>query len=260
MKNNGFLLEAKGVTKRFHGFLALHNVHLTVPENTIVGLIGPNGSGKSTMFNCLSGFYPYESGEVHFKGERITGLLPHDIARRGLVRTFQLAKAPKAMTCLENMLLACEDDQGLEKIFGAVFKRREIKRQERLKLKKAHELLEIVGISHLSNEFSGNLSGGQQKLLSLARILIRNPDLILLDEPAAGVNPTLVLKFMDLVKKLRNESGKTFLIVEHDMNFISKVCDQVFVLDAGINLAEGTPDIIRTDPKVLEVYLGGGRK
>lgn len=260
MNNSEFLLEAKGITKKFYGFAALRNVYLSVPENAIVGLIGPNGSGKSTLFNCLSGFYPYEKGEVHFKGERITGQPPNDIARRGLVRTFQLAKAPKSMTCLENMLLACEDDRGLEKIFGALFKRREIKRQEHTNLKKAQELLKIVGISHLADEFSGNLSGGQQKLLSLARILIRNPDLILLDEPAAGVNPALVLKFMDLVKKLRDETGKTFLIVEHDMNFINRVCDQVFVLDAGENLAEGTPAKVCSDPNVLEVYLGGGRK
>lgn len=249
------LLEVGNLTKTFSGMKALDNVSLTVSPRTIVGLIGPNGSGKTTAFNCISGFYPYDTGDVSFNGEKISGLAPHLIAQKGLIRTFQISKAPKKMTVLENMLLGAQNPQD-ESIFASLFKRSKIEATEKKTLARAWELLETVKISHLANEYAGNLSGGQQKLLSLARILIRDPDLIMLDEPAAGVNPTLVKSFIQLVKDLRDKHGKTFLIIEHNMNFIKGVCDEVFVLDAGSNLAQGSPDVIQRDPRVLEVYLG----
>jgi len=253
------MLAVKDICKNFGGIRALNGVSLDVEKGSIVGLIGPNGSGKTTLFNIISGFYPADSGEIHFKGDGISSLPPYEVAKRGVVRTFQVSKAPKQMTVLENMLLACDGQIG-EDLFGALFKGKQILRQESDQLRKALSLLELTGISHLANEYSGNLSGGQQKLLSLARILIRNPDLVLLDEPTAGVNPTLTKKFMKFIKELQAKQGKTFFLVEHDMNLISSICDKVYVLDAGSKIAEGTPEQIQEDERVLEAYLGGRRK
>ncbi|MBW2057619.1 MAG: ABC transporter ATP-binding protein [Deltaproteobacteria bacterium] len=253
------MLEVKDICKSFGGIRALAGVSLEVERGSIVGLIGPNGSGKTTLFNIVSGFYPADSGEVRFKGEGIGHLPPYEVARRGVVRTFQVSKAPKQMTVLENMLLACDGQVG-ENVFGALLKGRRTRQQEGAQLERALSLLELTGIRHLANEYSGNLSGGQQKLLSLARILIRDPDLVLLDEPTAGVNPTLTKKFMGFIKELQAEQGKTFLLVEHDMNLISRVCDRVYVLDAGVKIAEGTPEEIQENQRVLEAYLGGRTK
>jgi ABC-type branched-subunit amino acid transport system ATPase component len=254
MKNN--MLKVKDIQKRFGGIRALNGVSLEVDKATTVGLIGPNGSGKSTLFNIISGFYPADSGTIEFNGKKISGLPPYEVAKKGLVRTFQISKAPKQMTVLENMLLACNNQVG-EKVFSALLKRKKIFGQDEENIKKALTLLELTGIVHLANEYAGNLSGGQQKLLSLARILIRNPDLVLLDEPTAGVNPTLTKKFMKFIKDLQINYGNTFFLVEHDMNLISNVCNKVYVLDSGAKIAEGTPEQILNDPKVLEVYLGG---
>jgi ABC-type branched-subunit amino acid transport system ATPase component len=253
------MLAVRDICKSFGGIRALAGVSLEVEKGLIVGLIGPNGSGKTTLFNIISGFYPADSGEIRFKGEGIGRLPPYEVAKRGVVRTFQVSKAPKQMTVLENMLLACDGQMG-ENVSGALFRGKQILRQEKEQLGKALSLLELTGISHLANEYSGNLSGGQQKLLSLARILIRNPDLVLLDEPTAGVNPTLTKKFMEFIKELQTKQGKTFFLVEHDMNLISSVCDRVYVLDAGKKIAEGTSEQIQKNERVLEAYLGGRSK
>jgi ABC-type branched-subunit amino acid transport system ATPase component len=253
------MLTVKDIRKSFGGIKALDGVSLEVGKGSIVGLIGPNGSGKTTLFNIISGFFPADSGEVYFRGEKISGLPPYEVARRGLVRTFQVSKAPKQMTVLENMLLACDGQIG-ESVLGGLFKVKEISKQEKNQLAKALSLLELTGLSHLANDYSGNLSGGQQKLLSLARILIRNPDLVLLDEPTAGVNPTLTMKLMEFIKEVQMKQRKTFFLVEHDMNFISSVCEKVCVLDAGAKIAEGKPEEIQKDERVLEAYLGGRRK
>jgi ABC-type branched-subunit amino acid transport system ATPase component len=250
------MLKVNDIHKRFGGIRALNGVSLEVQQATIVGLIGPNGSGKSTLFNIISGFYQADAGSVEFKGECISGLPPYEVARKGLVRTFQVSKAPKQMTVLENMLLAVNEQIG-ETVFGAMFKRKQLAKQNKDNIDKAIGLLEFTGIAHLANEYAGNLSGGQQKLLSLSRILIRNPALVLLDEPTAGVNPTLTIKFMEFIKGLQRNHGNTFFLVEHDMNLISNICDYVYVLDSGANIAEGTPEHILKDPSVLEVYLGG---
>lgn len=252
------MLAVKDVHKSFGGIRALNGVSLEVEKGSIVGLIGPNGSGKTTLFNIISGFFPADSGQIYFKGEKISGLPPYEVAKKGLVRTFQISKAPKQMTVLENMLLACDGQIG-ENVLGGLFRGRAILRQDKDNLEKALSLLELTGLSHLANEYSGNLSGGQQKLLSLARILIRNPALVLLDEPTAGVNPTLTKKFMEFIKELQVKQGKGFFLVEHDMNFISNVCEIVYVLDTGEKIAEGTPEQIQKDERVLEVYLGGRR-
>jgi branched-chain amino acid transport system ATP-binding protein len=254
---NDPMLQALDIHKNFGGIKALNGFSFQVDPGTIVGLIGPNGSGKSTLFDIISGFLKADSGQVLFDNRDITGRPPYKIAQLGLVRSFQISKAPQKMTVLENMLLACDQQTG-ENILQSIFKINSIKAQEQKNLRRAFYYLNFVGIEHLANEYANNLSGGQRKLLSLARILIREPEMVLLDEPTAGVNPTLTKKFMSFLRELRDKQGKTFLIVEHDMNFISKVCDQVYVLDAGELLAQGLPEQIQKDEKVLTAYLGRG--
>jgi len=249
------MLEVKGIYKSFGGLVAIRDLSLEITKGSIIGLIGPNGSGKSTLFNIISGFIRADRGKVYFNGEEINGLPPYEIAQKGLVRTFQVSRPLKQMTVLENMLLSYYPQIG-ENVISGLFKRRQIQTQEEKNLQKALDLMELTGIVHLANEYSSHLSGGQQKLLSLARILARDPEMILLDEPTAGVNPTLIKKFMSFIKEIRLERGKTFFLVEHDMNFISGVCDKVYVLDSGVKIAEGTPEQIQKDEKVLQVYLG----
>lgn len=252
------LLSVRNVSKSFMALKALDDVSFEVPRGAIIGLIGPNGSGKSTLFNCVSGFMPFDTGTIMLNGRDISGLPSHAIARMGLTRTFQTTRLPGRMTALETLLAAAptEEWQGS---WSALTRRRAIREREARFLVRALELLSLVGIPHVANDYAAQLSGGQQRLLSIACVLFRDPDIILLDEPAAGVNPTLVRQLMGLIRSLRDTQGKTVLIVEHDMNFISKICDRVVVLDAGRKIAEGPPELIREDPQVLEVYLGGRR-
>lgn len=249
------IVEVSGLSKTFNGVRALNDVSLTVGEEQIVGLIGPNGSGKSTALNCISGFVKPERGVVKFKGQVITELGPAKVANRGMMRTFQITKLARRMTLLENMLLGAQktDDESLS---SALLGRKRFSAQRKILLDEARGLLSTVKLSHLENDYAQVLSGGQQRLLSIALVLIRNPDVILLDEPAAGVHPELVEQFVHTISTIRRERGKSFLIIEHNMQFISNVCDEVVVLDAGENLVTGTPDMIQRDSKVLEVYLG----
>jgi ABC-type branched-subunit amino acid transport system ATPase component len=242
------------VRKSFGGLVALDRVSLEVEEGSITGLIGPNGSGKTTLFNVISGFYAKDSGEISFQEERIDGLSPHQIARRGLCRTFQISIAPQRMTVLENMLLAPQEQVG-EGVLSAFLRYGRIRRQEQIYLEKALHLLEVMKLIDLCNEYVGSLSGGQKKLLDLARILMVDPKLILLDEPTAGVNPTLTNKLLGVIKELRDEEGKTFFVVEHNMKVISSICDKVYVLDFGRKIAEGTPQEVLQSEEVLQVYL-----
>ena len=244
--------------KSFGGIKALDGVSLQVESGSITGLVGPNGSGKTSLFNVISGFYPKDRGEIYLKGERIDELPPNEVAVRGLCRTFQISQAPEKMTVLENMLLAPRDQKG-EGLWNALFRRKQILKQERQNLDKAFSLLRSVELINLRNEYAGNLSGGQKKLLALGRILMVDPEIILLDEPAAGVNPTLIKSLMILIEGLRKE-GKTFLFVEHNMKVISDICDKVYVLDFGRMIAEGTPQEIQENEAVLEAYLSGSSK
>lgn len=250
------MLAVKDLQKRFGNLRALDGVSLKVENGSITGLIGPNGSGKTTLFNIVSGFYTKDGGEIYFKGERIDGLTPDAIAKRGLCRTFQIAKAPEKLTVLENMLLAAKGQRG-ENPVSALFKRPLVSRSERGNLHRAMELLTVLQLVALKNEYAGNLSGGQKKLLSLGRILMQDPDLILLDEPTAGVNPTLANDLLKTMRELQKELKKTFLIVEHNMKIIANLCEKVFVLNFGKLLAEGTPEEIQQDEQVLKAYLGG---
>ena len=250
------MLTIKNLRKSFGSLKALNDVSIEVEDDCIVGLIGPNGSGKTTLFNVVSGFYEKDDGEIFFKGARIDGLPPNKIARRGLCRTFQVSKAPERMTVLENMLLAAEHQIG-ENPFSALFMRSRVQKSENANLARALELLDMLQLSQLKNDYAGDLSGGQKKLLSLGRVFMLKPDMILLDEPTAGVNPTLRTQLMEAIKQLQKMEKCTFFIIEHSMKVISGICEKVYVLNFGQKIAEGTPKEIQQDGQVLDAYLGG---
>nr|WP_306265458.1 ABC transporter ATP-binding protein [Pararhizobium sp. IMCC3301] len=248
-------IDVSGMSVSFGGLKALDDVSFQVGAGEIVGLIGPNGSGKTTALNCLSGYLKPNFGLIKFKGKDITGLAPEIIANHGLMRTFQVTKIARRMTLIENML-AGSDIASSETLMSSVFRRRALMARLPGQVEHIRELLAAVKLSHLENEYAEVLSGGQQRLLSIALVLIRKPDVILLDEPAAGVHPDLAGELIEMINGIRKDTGTSFLIIEHNMQFIAEVCDNVVVLDAGKNLASGPPDLIHEDPKVLEVYLG----
>ena len=248
------LLSAKGLCKSFGGIRAVDNASLEVPQGSITGLIGPNGAGKTTLFNLLVNFIQPDRGTVVFDNDPIHTLPSHQIAQQGLVRTFQVARVLSRLSVLDNMLLATQHQTG-ENLLNVWLRSRQVAKEERHQRRRALELLESVGLIHMSNEYAGALSGGQRKLLEMARALMVNPKLILLDEPAAGVNPTLIRQICGHIQRW-NREGMTFLVIEHNMDVIMSLCDRVWVLAEGRNLAHGTPSEIQTNPDVLEAYLG----
>jgi ABC-type branched-subunit amino acid transport system ATPase component len=248
-------LKVRDLRKTFGGITAVDNAGFEIEKGSMTGLIGPNGAGKSTTFNCITGTYTPDSGVVEFNGEDITGLEPYEVADRGLVRTFQIARELSEMTVLENMMVAPMHQRG-ESLWRSVFARDDVNEQEREILERAWDTLEFFDIEHLANEYAGNLSGGQRKLLELARALLTDPEMLLLDEPFAGVNPTLEERLLEHIHELRNE-GYTFLIVEHDMDLIMQNCEKVIVMHQGRILTEGTPEDVRNNEDVIEAYLGG---
>jgi branched-chain amino acid transport system ATP-binding protein/neutral amino acid transport system ATP-binding protein len=248
------ILRIEQTKKAFGGVVALNGCSFSVEERSITGLIGPNGSGKTTLFNCITGFYRAEEGEIFFKEFGISRLRPHEITQLGIVRTFQITRVFSGLTVLENMLYAPKHQKG-ERLWRALFQIGSIHRQERVHREKAFEILEIVGLAELRSEYAENLSYGQKKLLELGRALMTSPELIMLDEPAAGINPTMVGKLRDVILEL-HQGGKTFLIIEHDMKFVMGICEKVVVLDFGERIAEGPPKIIQKDHRVVEAYLG----
>ena len=251
------ILQVEGVHKSFGGLQALHNVDLEARSGEITGLIGPNGSGKTTLFNIVSGFLDPDSGRILFDGRAIQDLSPHQVARLGLYRTFQMSLNPKSMTVMENMLLTPQGQTG-EKLLRAAFRRGEVKREERRGLESAWEMLELVDLADKADTLVGSLSGGQKKLLALAQALMAEPRLILLDEPVAGVNPKLIQKIVSVIRKLQDR-GNSFLLVEHNMEVIRRVCNTVYVLDAGEVLASGEPEETLQREEVLQAYLAAPR-
>lgn len=249
------MLEIECVEKSFGGIKAVDRCSLKVEEGSITGLIGPNGAGKTTLFNLITGFYKPDGGAIRFFGNRIDGLSPHKIARRAISRTFQIPRELKEMTVLENMMLIPFKQKG-EKIWNSLLRSEQVRRQERKIMKKALQVLEFVELIKLRDDYAKSLSSGQKKLLELARTLMSDPEMILLDEPGAGVNPTLMKKLIRNIEKLREE-GKTFFLIEHDMDLITNLCDRVIVMNKGRELAEGKPDDIKRNERVLEAYLGG---
>ena len=250
-------LQVENLSKRFGGLTAVDGASFEVEQGSLTGLIGPNGAGKSTTFNCVTGVLEPTAGTVRFNGEDITGLAPHQIADRGLARTFQIARELGEMTVLENLMLAPTHQRG-ESLWRSVlpFTRGSVVEEEAEVLEDVWETLDFFDIDHLADEYAGNLSGGQRKLLELARVLLTDPDVLLLDEPFAGVNPSLEERLLEHLHELR-EQGYTFLIVEHDMDLIMDNCERVIVMHQGSVLTEGTPEDVKADERVLEAYLGG---
>jgi ABC-type branched-subunit amino acid transport system ATPase component len=250
-------LRVEDLHKKFGGIVAVDGVSFQVEKGTLTGLIGPNGAGKSTTFNCITGVHEPTAGDVFFEGVDITGLAPNQVANRGLVRTFQIARELEEMTVLENMLLAPKGQRG-EALWRSVmpFTRGSVIEQEEEVLEDCWDMLEFFEIDHLAHEYAGNLSGGQRKLLELARALLTDPTMLLLDEPFAGVNPSLEERLLEHIHELRDD-GYTFLIVEHDMDLIMQNCEHVIVMHQGTALTEGTPAEVKSNEQVVEAYLGG---
>ena len=257
----GLPLRVEGLVKRFGGITAVDGATFEVEEGSLTGLIGPNGAGKSTTFNCITGVHGPNDGIIYFKGEDITGLEPYEIAQRGLVRTFQIARELEDMTVLENLMLAPKN-QGGESVFrsvtpllrGSLVHGGVVAEEEEIR-ERVWEMLEFFEIDHLAGEYAGGLSGGQRKLLEMARALMADPDVVLLDEPLAGVNPTLEEKLLDRIHELREE-GYTFLLVEHDMDVIMNNCERIIVMHQGQVLADGTSEDIQNNEQVIKAYLG----
>ncbi len=249
------MLRVDALTKDFGGLRAVDHCSFEVSQGTIQGLIGPNGSGKTTLFNLITGFLPATAGRTFFKEREITGQPPYAIARLGIGRTFQMVRVFRRMTVIENLLMAPHEQAG-ERLLPGILRTPRVRRQEREHIGRARDLLALVGLERAGNEYCGNLSYAEQKMIELLRALMTDPELILLDEPASGINPTLVNQILDHIRRLRDERGKTFLVVEHDMRVIMNLCDRIVVLDHGEKIAEGTPSEVSSDRRVIDAYLG----
>jgi neutral amino acid transport system ATP-binding protein len=249
-----FLLQATNLSKSFGGIKAVNNACLEVRKGSITGLIGPNGAGKTTLFNLLANFIEADQGEILFDHQPIHHLPSHKIAQLGFIRTFQVARVLSRLSVLENMLLATPNQTG-ENFFQVWLHQKTLRVEERANKARAMDILESVGLAAKAHDYAGALSGGQRKLLEMARTLMTNPKLILLDEPAAGVNPTLINQICEHIVNW-NQQGISFLIIEHNMDVIMSLCDRVWVLAEGTNLASGTPAEIQSNDLVLEAYLG----
>lgn len=249
------ILVVDDVRKRFGGLTAVNGATFDVAPRSITALIGPNGAGKTTLFNNVSGFYRPDSGRIMFRGHRIDDSAPHRIAQLGLVRTFQLTKALTHMSVLDNVMLAGAGQPGehLWRVFGQP---RAVRRREHELRTIAIELLRFVKLEEHADAYAGSLSGGQRKLLEFARALMSSPHMVMLDEPTAGVNPTLARQLLDYMLELRHDTGMTFLLIEHDMEIVMNVSDRVIVMSEGRVIAAGSPDSVRRDPAVIDAYLG----
>ena len=253
------MIKVEGLTKKFGGFTAVNNASLEIATGSITGLIGPNGAGKTTLFNVIAGVHQPTSGKVLLDGEDITGLPPHQLFHKGVLRTFQIAHEFSSMTARENLMMVPSGQSG-ESLWGAWFGGAKVRAEEEALRAKADEVLEFLTITHVADELAVNLSGGQKKLLELGRTMMVDAKIVFLDEVGAGVNRTLLNTIADAILRLNKERGYTFCVIEHDMDFIGKLCDPVIVMAEGGVLAEGTVDEVKANEQVIEAYLGTGLK
>ena len=250
-------LEVQNLEKHYGGLQAVRGISFKVLEGQIFGLIGPNGAGKTTTFNMIAGSEIPTSGKIFLYSKDITGVPTHKLYDLGLLRTFQLSQEYKKMTVLENLMVAGSNQVG-ENIFNSWFSSKKVNLREKEILEKAFDSLEFLGLSKLKSDLAGNLSGGQKKLLEIGRTMMTDAKLVLLDEPGAGVNPTLMLKIIEMIRRLNTERGYTFCIIEHDMDLIADLCQKVVVLSEGQVLTEGPMSKVKNDERVIQAYFGGG--
>ncbi|HEU4371054.1 MAG TPA: ABC transporter ATP-binding protein [Methylomirabilota bacterium] len=248
------LLEVRGLVKRFLGVTAVDRVDLAVEPGELVSLIGPNGSGKTTLFNCVTGYVAADGGRVLFRGRDLTGAPPHRVARLGVARTFQQVSVFPRLSVLENLLVFVQQHQE-ECLLARLVRTQRLRRLEAEAIDRARRLLDLVGLVAKVDDMAGSLSYGQRKLLAFAGALMPDPDLLLLDEPAAAVNPTMINQIKDHILTL-NRQGKTVVLVEHNMDVVMDISQRIVVLDHGQKIAEGPPEAIRRDPRVIEAYFG----
>ena len=253
------MIVVQDLVKHFGGLAAVDGVSMDIKQGTITGLIGPNGAGKSTLFNLIAGNLNPESGSIYLDGEDVTGLKPHMLFSKGLLRTFQIAHEFQSLSVLDNLMMVPSLQVG-ESLLGAWFKREKVVRQEAEMRGKAEEVISFLNMGHLANELAGNLSGGQKKLLELGRTMMASPKVVILDEVGAGVNRTLLKEIGDAILSMNRERGFTFCMIEHDMDFISRLCDPVVVMAEGKILAQGSAKEIKANEDVIEAYLGTSMK
>lgn len=249
------LLEAKNLTKRFGGLVANQDVSISIDKGTITAVIGPNGAGKTTFFNMITGFYEPDEGDILLNGKSIKGLRPDQIASSGITRTFQNIRLFKEMTALENVMVGVHSRLSAG-LLGILFNTKRVREEEEKARVEAYQLMEYVGIAHVANEAAGSLPYGLQRRLEVARAMATNPSIILLDEPAAGMNPRETVEMTEFIRRLKRELDLTIILIEHDMKLVMGLSEYIHVLDYGRKIAEGTPEQIRNNPNVIEAYLG----
>jgi branched-chain amino acid transport system ATP-binding protein len=253
------MIRVDNVCKHFGGLKAVDHVSIDIAAGSITGLIGPNGAGKTTLFNTIAGLYAPSEGRVFLNDEDITGLQPHQLFNKGLLRTFQIAHEFTRLSVVENLMMVPAHQSG-ENLINAWFRRNRVEQEERQINQRAMEVVDFLNLGHIADEIAGNLSGGQKKLLELGRTMMVDAKIVFLDEVGAGVNRTLLREIGDAIIKLNREKNYTFCMIEHDMDFISRLCDPVICMAEGAVLAEGTADEVKNNEEVIEAYLGRGLK